>query len=207
VVANSIPQTATVQRSAQIAKPITFDGAPQMKPIEGTTLQYVVNASTPIIMTAPYSYFACQAGIWFSSPSVNGPWTVAAWVPSSIYSIPPSSPLYSLTYVQVYGSTPSVVYVGYTPGYTGAIVSNGVVVYGTGYVYTPWIGSVWYGPPVTYGYGVGLAYTPWSGWAFAFGVGCGFAMGAAVCGYGLGYCRWGWGVGAGGWVGRREAPA
>jgi hypothetical protein len=201
IVASSIPQTATVQRTAQIAKPITFDGTPQMKPIEGTSLQYVVNASTPIIMTGPYSYYACQAGIWFSSPSVSGPWTVAAWVPASIYSIPPSSPLYSLTYVQVYGSTPSVVYVGYTPGYTGAIISDGVVVYGTGYVYSPWIGSVWYGPPVTYGYGVDMAYTPWTGWAFAFGVGCGFAMGAAMCGYGWGYCGWGWGAACGGYYG------
>jgi len=201
VVANSIPQTATVQRSASIAKPITFDGAPQMKPIEGTDLQYAVNSSTPIIMTGPYAYYACQSGIWFSSPSVNGPWAVAAWVPSSIYSIPPSSPLYYLTYVQVYGSTPSVVYVGYTPGYTGAIVYDGTVVYGTGYVYSPWIGSVWYGPPVTYGWGCGLAYTPWTGWAFAFGVGCGFAMGAAMCGYGWGYYGWGWGCACGGWYG------
>ncbi len=207
VVANSVPQTATVQRSAQIAKPITFDGAPQMKPIEGTSLQYVVNASTPIIMTGPYAYYACQSGIWFSSAAMTGPWTVAAWVPASIYSIPPSSPLYYLTYVQVYGSTPSVVYVGYTPGYTGAIIYDGVVVYGTGYVYTPWIGSVWYGPPVTYGYGVDLAYTPWTGWGFAFGVGCGFAMGAAMCGYGWGYCGWGWGAACGGWYGGYGAAA
>ena len=152
-------------------------------------------------MTGPYAYYACQSGIWFTSAAITGPWTVAAWVPASIYSIPPSSPLYNLTYVQVYGSTPTVVYVGYTPGYTGAIVSDGVVVYGTGYVYTPWIGTVWYGPPVTYGYGVNLAYTPWTGWAFAFGVGCGFAMGAAMCGYGWGYCGWGWGAACGGWYG------
>ena len=201
VIANSIPQTATVQRTAQIAKPITFDGAPQLKPIEGTTLQYVANASTPIIMTAPYAYYACQSGIWFSAAAMTGPWTVAAWVPASIYTIPPTSPLYNLTYVQVYDSTPTVVYVGYTPGYTGAIVTDGVVVYGTGYVYTPWIGSVWYGPPVTYGYGVNMAYTPWTGWAFAFGVGCGFAMGAAWCGYGWGYAGWGWGAACGGFYG------
>ena len=197
VISNGIPQTATVQRTAQI-KPVTFDGAPQFKPIEGTSLQYVVNASTPIIMTGPYSFFACQSGIWFTSSSVNGPWTVAAWLPASIYTIPPSSPLYNLTYVQVYGSTTDVVYVGYTPGYTGAIISDGVVVYGTGYVYTPWIGTVWYGPPVTYGYGVNLAYTPWTGWGFAFGIGCGFAMGAAMCGYGWGYA----GLGLGGRVRR-----
>ena len=200
VVAASIPQTATVQRTAQAAK-VTFDGTPQMKPIEGTTLQYVVNASSPIIMTAPNSYYLCQSGVWFTSTAVAGPWIVAAWVPATIYTIPPASPLYSVTYVQVYGSTPTVVYVGYTPGYTGAIVYNGVVVYGTGYVYDPWIGTVWYGPPVTYGYGVNMAYTPYTGWAFAFGVGCGFAMGAAMCGYGWGYYGWGWGAAWGGWYG------
>ena len=200
VVAASIPQTATVQRTAQATK-VTYDGAPQMKPVEGTTLQYVVNASSPIIMTAPYSYYMCQSGIWFTSTSVTGPWIVAAWVPATIYTIPPSSPVYYVTYVQVYSSTPTVVYVGYTPGYTGAIVYNGVVVYGTGYVYSPWIGTVWYGPPVTYGYGVNMAYTPYTGWAFAFGVGCGFAMGAAMCGYGWGYYGWGWGAAWGGWYG------
>ncbi len=200
VVAASIPQTATVQRTAQAAK-VTFDGSPQMKPIEGTTLQYVVNASSPIIMTAPNSYYLCQSGVWFTSTAVTGPWIVAAWVPATIYTIPPASPVYYVTYVQVYGSTPTVVYVGYTPGYTGAIVYNGVVVYGTGYVYDPWIGTVWYGPPVTYGYGVNMAYTPYTGWAFAFGVGCGFAMGAAMCGYGWGYYGWGWGAAWGGWYG------
>ena len=200
VIDNTIPQTATVQRTAQ-AKPVTFDGAPQLKPIEGTSLQYVANASTPIIMAGAYSYYMCQGGIWFSSASMSGPWIVAAWVPASIYAIPPSSPLYNLTFVQVYGSTPTVVYTGYTPGYTGAIVTGGVVVYGTGYVYSPWIGSVWYGPPVTYGYGVNIAYTPWTGWGLAFGIGCGFAMGAAMCGYGWGYAGWGWGAACGGWYG------
>ncbi len=206
VVAASIPQTATVQRTAQPAK-VTFDGAPEMKPIEGTTLEYVANASTPIVMTGPNAYYMCQSGIWFTSTAVTGPWIVAAWVPSSIYSIPPASPLYNLTYVQVYGSTPTVVYTGYTPGYTSMIVYNGVVVYGTGYVYSPWIGSVWYGPPITYGYGVNMAYTPYTGWAFAFGVGCGFAMGAAMCGYGWGYYGWGWGAAWGGYYGHYGAAA
>ncbi len=206
VIAASIPQTATVKRTAAAA-PVTFDGTPQMKPVEYTSLQYVVNASTPILMTGPNSYFMCQSGIWFTSTAVAGPWVVAAWVPASIYTIPPSSPLYYLTYVQVYGSTPTVVYVGYTPGYTGAIVYNGVVVYGTGYSYSPWVGTVWYGPPVTYGYGVNMAYTPYTGWAFAFGIGCGFAMGAAMCGYGWGYYGWGWGACWGGYYGHYGAAA
>ena len=63
-----------------------------MKPIPDTTLQYVANASTPIIETGPQSYWACQGGIWFTSTAVAGPWVVAAWVRPSIYTIPPSSP-------------------------------------------------------------------------------------------------------------------
>src|SRR4029453_11060315 len=108
-------------------------------------------------MTAPNSYYLCQSGVWFTSTAVTGPWIVAAWVPATIYTIPPASPVYYVRYVQVYGSTPTVGYVGYTPGYTGAIVYNGVVVYGTGYVYTPGMGTAWSGPPCPYGSGVNMA--------------------------------------------------
>jgi len=51
-----------------------------------------------------------------------------------------------VTYVKVYNSTPEVVYVGYTPGYYGTVVSANTttVVYGTGWYYPPYIGSgVW----------------------------------------------------------------
>jgi hypothetical protein len=80
-------------------------------------------------------------GVWFSSVVATGPWVVATSVPPVIYTIPPSSPVHYVTYVQVYGYTPSVVYVGYTPGSYGTVVSSdGVVVYGTGYYYPPYIG-------------------------------------------------------------------
>ena len=41
-----------------------------------------------------------------------------------------------------------------TPGYQGAVTgSDGMVVYGTGYSYAPYVGSTTYvGYPVTYGY-------------------------------------------------------
>ncbi|MBK7113783.1 MAG: hypothetical protein IPH60_15240 [Flavobacteriales bacterium] len=42
-----------------------------------------------------------------------------------------------------YDYTPTTVYVGYTPGYLGSYVQNGVVIYGTGYYYRPWPGC-WY---------------------------------------------------------------
>ena len=103
-------------------------------------------------------------------------------VPPVIYSIPPSSPLHYVTYVQVYDVTPQYVVVGYTPGYFGTVVgAGGVVVYGTGYAYAPYIGAtVWYPPPVTYGYGAAVAWTPWTGWAVGFGFG--LAFGAAAVG-------------------------
>jgi hypothetical protein len=98
--------------------------------------------------------------VWFVATAPRGPWAVATSVPAVLNSIPPSSALYSLTFVQIYGFTPTVVYEGYTPGYMGVYVNGGAVVYGTGYVYSTWIGTVWYGPPVTYGCGVGIAWMP-----------------------------------------------
>ena len=86
------------------------------------------------------------------APEIGVPWVVAAAVPAVIYTIPVTSPLYYVTYIRVYGATAQVVYVGYTPGYLGTVVSPyGTVVYGTGYAYNPWVGSVWYAPPYTYG--------------------------------------------------------
>ncbi len=45
VIANSIPQTATVQRH-EASLDVTYDGAPEFKPIAGTPLQYAVNTPT-----------------------------------------------------------------------------------------------------------------------------------------------------------------
>ncbi len=126
--------------------------------------------------------------MWFTAPTLQGPWAVATSVPAEIYAIPPSSPIYYATYVRIYDSTPTTVTVGYLPGYMGTYVADGTVVYGTGYTYAPYIGTnVWYGPPVTYGYAAGIAWTPWTGWGFGFGMG--WAYGAA---WGAG--AWGWGA-------------
>ena len=171
LIANSVPQTAQVKRSEAKFAPM-YDGEPKLAPIEATKMQYVVNTSAPVIVLgSPAEYFGVENGVWFVSNSLNGPWLVATRVPADIYSIPASSPIHYVTYVKIYDSTPETVVVGYTPGYTGAYVSGGCVVYGTGYYYTPWIGTVWYGPPYTYGFGVNLAYTPWAGWHVGFGFG------------------------------------
>ncbi|HME41699.1 MAG TPA: hypothetical protein VKF36_01320 [Syntrophorhabdales bacterium] len=179
VIASEIPQTARVDRTKAKFTP-QISGNPDLRPIEGTQLSYVFNSPMPIIVVSPTQWYGVQSGVWFTASSAQGPWTVATSVPSVIYSIPPSSPVYYATYVHVYDATPEYVTVGYTPGYLGTVVTpDGVVVYGTGYDYVPYVGStVWYGWPVTYGYAANPTWTPWTGWAIGFGMG--WALGAAT---------------------------
>jgi hypothetical protein len=200
VIANSIPQMATVNRKKAALNPPRFDGEPQFKPLEPTSLQYVVNTSTPIIRVDEKTYYAVENGIWFKAHSLKGPWEVADSVPGAIYNIPPSAPLHYVTYVRIFGSSADSVTVGYTPGYYGSIVTHGsgaVVVYGTGYPYYPWVGTTWFGPPVTYGFGTSMTYTPWSGWAFSFGFGWSWGYPPYPMGWGWGPYPWwgpvGWG--------------
>ena len=162
----------------------TYEGAPKFQPIESTSLHYAVNSPLPVIQVDAKSYYSLKDGVWFVAAAPSGPWTVATTVPAVVYTIPVSSPLYYVTYVHVYASTPQVVYVGYTPGYYGTVVApTSVVVYGTGYVYPPvYVGAYYYPPPVTYGYGAGFAWGAFTG--FAFG-----AATAAIWGGAWGCCH------------------
>jgi hypothetical protein len=172
VIANSIPQTATVDRSL-IHLDVRYDGEPQFRPIPGMKkLSYAIDTDVALIRLPGQSYYALSNGIWFvSEASPQGPWVVATSVPGEIYAIPPSSPLHYVTYARVYGSSGRYVHVGYTLGYYGALVSDGTVVYGTGYSCAGWVGKRWYGCPETYGYGAALAYGAAVGWSVAFGWG------------------------------------
>ncbi|MEI9991704.1 MAG: hypothetical protein WDM86_16890 [Rhizomicrobium sp.] len=170
VIANSIPQTATVDRT-KVSFQSHYDGPPKYQAIAGTTMSYALNASVPIIQVPGASYYALSNGVWFISEGVNGPWGAATRIPAAIYTIPAASPVHYVTYARVYGANGNAIYVGYTPGYYGTVVSNGVVVYGTGYACNSWVGNVWYGCPATYGYGAAFAYGAAVGWAIAFGYG------------------------------------
>jgi hypothetical protein len=166
----TIPQTATVQRGKS-ALVVPYDGPPRFEPIAGTMLSYAVNAPIPVIRAAG-RYYAVAQGIWFVALQPAGPWQVAESVPPVIYTIPPSSPIYYVTYVRIYQTTPTTVVVGYLPGYLGVAVSPaGTVVYGTGYSYPPYVGTVYYGYPQTYGYGAGFAAGTAVGLAFGFAAG------------------------------------
>ncbi len=170
VIANSIPQTAAIDRSAAKLTAVYLGGAPSFMPIAGTGLYYAANSDTPVIMVAPNSYYACQGGLWFTAATATGPWVVATFVPSVIYTIPATCPIHYVTYAYVYSYTPTLVYVGYTPGYMGTVVApGGVVVYGTGYYYPPVVvGSVYVSYPPTYGYGASFAMGAAVGFAFGF---------------------------------------
>ncbi len=173
-IANEIPSTVKVDRSkARMDPPPQFEGSPRLVPIDGTPLSYVVNCPTPVIQVESKSWYACQNGVWFVATAATGPWVVATTVPAVIYSIPPRSPLHYVVYVRVYRYDADSVWVGTTPGYYGTVIgSDGLVVYGTGYVYPAYVGStVYVSYPVTYGYGCNSCWTPWVGWSFGFAVG------------------------------------
>ncbi len=167
VMDSEIPQTAAIKRS-EAKTEVSYDGDPQFQPIPSTDIQYAVNTDASVLKIGD-RYYVCDNAVWFAGLTPTGPWVVADSVPDSVKSIPPSSPVYNVRYVQVYDSTPDIVYVGYTPGYIGTYRYYGTVVYGTGWVYRPWIGPVYYYPrPFTWGFSV--VYNPWTGgWGYALG--------------------------------------
>lgn len=187
LIASTIPQTAKVPKDLQPEKIVIDGGSPKWVEIPGTGLRYAENANTPLIMVNDKQFYAVQNAVWFNAGSFNGPWSVAIAVPSDIYKIPSSSPLYYVTYVRIYKVTEDSVIVGYTPGYQGTYVSaDGTIVYGTGYVYPAYTsGEVWYPPPSTYGYGAGY------GWGAETGFYMGFSMGYMMYPWGWGGCCWG----------------
>ena len=208
LIANQIPQTATISRS--LAKlDVAYDGVPNMRPVDDTNLQYAVNTTTPVIYVPGGNYYAIQNAVWFQSVKATGPWAVARSVPSVIYTIPPSCPIHYVTYAYVYGSTPTTVFVGYTPGYYGTVVSSdGVVVYGTGWNYPSYVGSaVWVPAPYTYGVGAAFSWSAVAGWGLGFGLG--MATGSACSPWWGPVGGWDWGTAspAWGWSGYSGAAA
>ena len=211
-IANGIPTTTKLDRNLAKLEPAPFydDNEPTLAVIDGTPLAYATNTATPVIRVSENEWYACQNGVWFNAITAHGPWAISTTVPAAIYMIPASSPLYYLTYVRVYRADANYVWVGYTPGYYGTVVSvDGTVVYGTGYVYTPYISNTIYvAYPSTYGYSSDMTWTPWGSWAFGFSVG--YCWGASWAYWGCcppapywgpywGYC-YGWGYNAAGGI-------
>jgi hypothetical protein len=170
VLENQIPQTAEVDRN-EAKLEVNYDGNPKFEPIKGTSMKYAVNTDKSVLLI-DNKYYCCDNAIWFESAFPGGPWVVSTAVPSTVQEIPPESPVYNVKYVYIYDYTPSVVYVGYTPGYVNSYAYHGCVYYGTGYYYRPWYGRYYYPRPVTYGYNV--HWNPYTGWGFSWGVSYGW---------------------------------
>ncbi len=176
-----IPTTVVVNRSeAEANAHVTYDGNPQFAPIDGTAMNYATNTQDKVIKVGDL-YYLCFQAVWFVSTSPQGPWKTADSIPAEIYEIPPSSPVYNVTYVTQTNPTSTTVECSTTAGYfgafivgatIGAIVSTAIV-YGTGWYYPPYI---YWGPGAFYPvyrpwpctYGRAAVYNPWTG-GFAVG--------------------------------------
>lgn len=138
-------------KSAAALAKVTYSGDPKFAPIEGTALQYATNTPDKVIRVGDV-YYLCLQGVWFMSASSQGPWTTASSVPQVIYTIPPSSPVYNVTYVTQTTISNGNVQSSYTAGYMGGFVTGlavgAIVCSGTGYYYPPYIGYPAYGYPV-----------------------------------------------------------
>lgn len=163
-----IPQFARVNKKELQAPEVAYQGEPQYQDIQGTRLQRASNTDKEIIKVGD-TYYMCYQGVWFQANSPKGPWTLATSVPEDIYTIPPSSPAHSVTYVTVQEDEDKdddwVTYAAYA-GYTGLMIGWGCTMWGTGWYYPPYY---WYGGyyPIYYPYwrtyGYGAWYNPYTG--------------------------------------------
>ncbi|PZF74836.1 hypothetical protein [Taibaiella soli] len=177
-----IPTTERInKKEAAAGVKVTYDGTPQFKKIDGTSLDYATNTQDKVIKDGN-QYYVCYQAVWFVSSSPSGPWTTCDMIPAEIYKIPPSSPVYNVTYVTQTNVDETYVESSAAAGYFGAfIIGVGVgacIAYGTGWFYPPYI---FYPPGMMYPiyrpwpctYGAGFTYNPWTG---------GFAGGQRVYG-------------------------
>jgi hypothetical protein len=164
-----VPTVAVVKRAeAESKAKVEYTGEPEFAPIPGTDLSYATNADADVIRLAD-QYYLCLNAVWFVSSTPKGPWKIVTDVPEPIYSIPPSSPVYHVTYAKVEKSNQNEVVCSYTSGYSGAyiagVATGAALVWGTGYYYPPY---VYWGPVPVYRpyyatYGVSAVYYPYTG--------------------------------------------
>jgi hypothetical protein len=212
-----IPATVVVNKTEAEAKVhVTYDGAPQFKPIEKTSLQYATNTQDKVIKVGDL-YYLCFQGVWFMSTTPNGPWKTVDSVPKEIYEIPPSSPVYNVTYVTQTNSTSDTVECSSTGGYLGMFVigmaAGATIAYGTGYYYPPY---AYWGPTVPYPiyrpwpatYGVGAVYNPWyGGWASGRAAYGPYGAAGSSAWYNPATGRYGRSASAQGWYGGRSVAS
>ncbi len=189
-----IPQTAVISRDATLQ--VVYDGAPQFEPIQGTELSHAVNTQSQVLQHER-RYYAVDNGVWFTADSPTGAWVVATSIPRAIYEQPASSPAYNTTFVYVYDSTPSVVHVGYLPGYMHSFWYRGCMMWGTGWHHPAWWGSHWWPRHSTWGFH--MSWSSHGGWGF------GTTWSSGWFSFSVGWSSWG--SPSSGWWGPRGWPS
>jgi len=165
-----IPTTVEINPAAAAAAvKVSYSGDPAFEPIPGTSMSYASNTPAKVIKVEQ-RYYLCSQGVWFDSAAPGGPWQTTVVVPQVIYTIPPSSPVYNVTYVTQQVTTVGTVQASYTAGYLGVFIAGAalgaIVAQGNGYYYPPYIAigrgpyPVYYPRPAPYGY---HTYNPYTG--------------------------------------------
>src|SRR5438067_5150014 len=150
-----VPTTITVNQNEAAAKvKVEYAGDPKFEPIKGTSMAYATNTADKVIKVGDV-YYLCLQGVWFMSPNSQGPWTTCRSVPQEIYTIPPSSPVYNVTYVTQTANPDNTVTTSYTAGYLGTFIlgaaAGAILADGSGYWGQPYCyGGYYYPYPATY---------------------------------------------------------
>ena len=183
----SIPRTAEIQRGTEsdLALDVTYAGEPRFAPIEDTGIELAVNTSFQVLRYGG-TYYLCHNATWLTSSSATGPWVFADSIPPVFKDIPPTSPAYNTTFVDVEGEDLESIFYSYTSGYEEAYVTEeNTVVYGTGYDY----GGFFVSMALFYGFYDGYPYPPYYWWPPTYGYGSWYnpgtgRYGEAIVGYG-----------------------
>ena len=145
-----VPTTMTIKPTdAQAKVKVEYGGDPKFEPIKGTSMQYATNTQDKVIELEG-TYYLCLQGVWFMSPTPTGPWSTCQSVPQEIYTIPPSSPVYNVTYVTQTTNPDGTVQSSYTAGYLGGFIlgaaTGAIVANGSGYWWPPYASGGYYYP-------------------------------------------------------------
>ena len=145
-----VPTTMTVKpNEAQAKVKVEYGGEPKFESIKGTSMSYATNTRDKVIKVGDV-YYLCLQGVWFMSPNPQGPWTTCTSVPQEIYTIPPSSPVYNVTYVTQTANPDGTVTANYTAGYLGGFIlgaaTGAIIANGSGYWWPPYAYGGYYYP-------------------------------------------------------------